>query len=223
MSHELRTPLNAIQGHAQLMELGLHGPVTDAQRTALDRVQRAQRHLLGLINDVLTYARIEGGRVEYDLAPVAAADVVADVVPLLEPQFRAKAIALETRLPGAPVVARADREKFAQILLNLLSNAAKFTGEGGRVTVEVPPADGASEARVRVRDTGVGIAADKLEAIFEPFVQVRAPYAPAAGGTGLGLAISRDLARGMGGDLTAESTPGEGSTFTLTLPRAGAA
>jgi PAS domain S-box-containing protein len=223
MSHELRTPLNAIQGHVQILELGIHGPLTAEQRAALGRVGRAQRHLLGLINDVLNYARLESGRVEYALAPVDVAAAVADVLPMVEPQAEARGLRLHGPAApgaGAPPVARADPEKLAQVLLNLLGNAVKFTPAGGRVWVEVAT-DGAG-VRVRVADTGVGIPADKLEAVFEPFVQVRSDYAPAEGGTGLGLAISRDLARGMGGDLTAESVVGEGSTFTLTLPRAAA-
>jgi signal transduction histidine kinase len=120
----------------------------------------------------------------------------------------------------------ADRDRLAQVLLNLLSNASKFTGAGGRVTVELAPAradgDGDGTVHLRVRDTGVGIPADKLDMIFEPFVQVRSIYSPGAGGTGLGLAISRDLARGMGGDLQVASAPGEGSTFTVVLRRASA-
>ena len=230
MSHELRTPLNAIAGHVQLLELGLHGSLTDAQRHALDRVNRAQQHLLGLINDVLNYARLESGRVEYDLQPVRIRDVVCDVWPMVEPQITAKGLTCEVRLPdgdGQPaLLVLADREKLAQILLNLLSNAIKFTpaardGVPGRVVIEVR-ADPDAPARVQalVIDTGVGIAASKLETIFEPFVQVQSVLTREVGGTGLGLAISRDLARGMGGDLTAESTLDAGSTFTLTLPAA---
>jgi PAS domain S-box-containing protein len=231
MSHELRTPLNAIAGHVQLLELGIHGPTTGAQRDALARVGRAQHHLLGLINDVLNYARIESGRVEYDVQPVRVADVVRDVLPMVEPQLVAKGLAFEARLPdGAadpPLLVWADREKLTQILLNLLSNAVKFTPPVGRVTVELSgreAGDGPSElAYLRVGDTGVGIPEDKLEAVFEPFVQVRSDFTRDAGGTGLGLAISRDLARGMGGDLTARSTEGAGSVFTVTLRRVIAA
>ena len=230
MSHELRTPLNAIQGHAQLLELGLHGSVTEAQRGALARIERAQRHLLGLVNDVLNYARLGAGRVEYDVRELLVADVVADVLPMVEPQLAAKGLTVTVYLPEVgpegptgrpPVPVRADREKLGQIFLNLLSNAVKFTPPGGRVTVSLAPDAGDPRlAHFRVADTGIGIPADKLEAVFEPFVQVRTDYARETGGTGLGLAISRDLARGMGGDLTAESTLGVGSTFTLTLPRA---
>ena len=206
MSHELRTPLNAIAGHVQLLELGLHGPVTDAQRDALQRVARAQRHLLVLINDILSYARLERGRVEYDIQAVPARDVVADVVPLVEPQLAAKGLALELPAPdgeGAPPLrVLADREKLAQVLLNLLSNAAKFTPAGGRVAIDVA-----------ARAAGP-------EAVFEPFFQVATGYARESGGTGLGLAISRDLARAMGGDVRVESAEGAGSTFTVTLRRA---
>ena len=224
MSHELRTPLNAIAGHVQLLDMELHGPLTDAQREALQRVERAQRHLLGLITDILSFARLESGRVEYDVQPTLVRDVLGDVLPLVEPQAAAKGLVLERRMPedagAAPVRLLADRDKLAQVLLNLLSNAVKFTPAGGRVTVELaPPAGGGDLAELRVVDTGIGIPADRLEAVFERFFQVAKGYAREAGGTGLGLAISRDLARGMGGDLTVESAPGAGSTFTLTLPR----
>jgi signal transduction histidine kinase len=239
MSHELRTPLNAIGGYVQLLELGLHGPVTGEQRAALARVQAAQTRLLALINDVLNFARLEGGRVEYDVRAVDVADVIHDVIPLVEPQMRAKGLtfALRPAEPAnAPCLVRADREKLGQVLVNLLSNAIKFTpspdpsvGTPGRVTLRVvapPRADGGAggaPVRIRVEDTGVGIPPDRLDSIFEPFVQVRsreASYAQATEGTGLGLSISRDLARGMGGDLTVESTLDAGSVFTLTLPGA---
>jgi signal transduction histidine kinase len=246
MSHELRTPLNAIQGYVQLLGMGLGGPVTAEQQQTLARIDRAQRHLLGLITDILNYARLESGRVEYDVRPIELAALVADVVPIVEPQIAARGLTLTVHLdeddhsehahhavraPGAPaphgvrapVTVWADREKLAQVLLNLLSNAIKFTPAGGRVRLElVEPAGGPREpdvAFVRVADTGPGIPADKLEAIFEPFVQLHTGYARPQEGTGLGLAISRDLARGMGGDLRARSTPGAGATLTLTLRR----
>ena len=227
MSHELRTPLNAIAGHVQLMEMELHGPLTDAQRDALARVARAQRHLLGLINDVLNYARLESGRVEYDLEPVASADVVADVLPMIEPQLAARGLTLDVRLPAGaaavPLRVWADREKLGQVLLNLLSNAAKFTPPGGHVVVDAASRAGSDEAPelvyLRVTDTGPGIPREKLETIFEPFVQVRSDYSRPATGVGLGLANSRDLARGMGGDLRARSELGRGSTFTVSLRR----
>ncbi len=227
MSHELRTPLNAIAGYVQLLDMGLHGPVTDAQRDALARVDRAQRHLLGLINDVLNYAKLESGRVEYDVRSVDLAEVLAEVSPLIEPQVMAKRLRLEI---GTPDAARrtvwADREKLIQVLVNLLSNAVKFTPEGGRVRVAVVTRTAGRGARagvafLRVTDTGIGIARDQQDGVFEPFVQVRSGYTRAHDGTGLGLSIARDLARGMGGDLRVRSREGRGSTFTVTLRLAG--
>ncbi len=246
MSHELRTPLNAIGGYAELLDLGLYGPVTAAQRGALDRVQRAQRHLLGLIDGVLTHAKLAAGAVQYAVEAVSLGEVMAACEVLVAPQARAKSLTL-TLGPGrpaarrarrvagpapvVPAVARADGEKVRQVVLNLLTNAVKFTPPGGRVTMAagvarvhrggapVGTAAGGT-AWVRVADTGRGIAPGQLERVFEPFVQVDARLTRTEGGTGLGLAISRALARGMGGDLTADSTPGVGSTFTLTLPAA---
>ena len=217
MSHELRTPLNAIGGYVQLLEMGVHGPVTEPQREALDRIERSQRHLLRLINSLLNLARIEAGRVEYNLQTLPLSDVVQAVLPMVEPQFAARQLK-QTVSVAAGLSAYADREKVEQILLNLLSNAGKFTPAGGSVTLEaaVDPRD-ETRVQLRVRDTGVGIPGDRLAQVFEPFVQIDVSEANRRGGTGLGLAISRDLARGMGGDLTAESTVAVGSTFILTL------
>jgi signal transduction histidine kinase len=218
MSHELRTPLNAIGGYAELVEMGIRGPVTQQQKEDLRRIQHSQRHLLGLINEVLNYAKIETGTVHYDVAAVPVREAVAAAESLVAPQARAKGLALAVD-DGAPsLAARADAEKLRQILVNLLSNAIKFTDPGGRIDISCLREDG--RVRVHVRDTGIGIPAEKLDAIFDPFVQVRADLTRPHEGTGLGLAISRDLARGMGGELTVVSTPGEGSTFTLSLPAA---
>jgi PAS domain S-box-containing protein len=217
MSHELRTPLNAIGGYAELMEMGIRGPVTPQQIEDLRRIQASQLHLLGLVNEVLNYARIETGTVRYDVEDVPLAAVIASVEPLVAPQLAARGLAYSTACDPTPV-ARADREKMRQVLLNLLSNAVKFTEPGGRV--EVSCATRGDVVDVVVRDTGVGIEAEELERVFEPFVQVNATLTRTHEGTGLGLAISRDLARGMGGDLTVQSTPGVGSAFTLTLPKA---
>jgi signal transduction histidine kinase len=206
----------------QLLELGIHGPVTDAQREALGRIARSQRHLLRLINDVLNLARIEAGRVEYAIEDVSLAELAAGVLPMVEPQIGAKGLRCDVDVP-ADLVARADREKLQQILLNLLTNALKFTPAGGRITVDAAHRPERPDALfLRVADTGVGIPGDKLASVFEPFVQVDTSHARRSEGTGLGLAISRDLARGMGGDLRARSVPGQGSIFTLTLPRAPA-
>ncbi|HKP77160.1 MAG TPA: ATP-binding protein [Longimicrobiaceae bacterium] len=215
MSHELRTPLNAIGGYVQLLEMGIHGPVTDAQREALGRVERSQKHLLRLINDVLNLARIESGRVEYVLEPVDLAALMADVATMVEPQIGAKGLGLDVNVP-AGVVARADREKVQQVVINLLSNALKFTPAGGRVRV-----DASRDGRVvclAVADTGIGIPPEKQASVFDPFVQVDMSRTRRSEGSGLGLAISRDLARGMGGDLALASAEGQGSTFTLSLP-----
>ena len=218
MSHELRTPLNAIGGYAELIELGIHGPVTPEQRSALERIQRSQRHLLGLINGVLNYAKVDAGAVHSAVDDLPLGELLATCEALIAPQVRGRM--LELRYAGCPasLTVRGDREKVQQVVLNLLSNAVKFTEPGGRVTMECATADD-HRVLVRVTDTGHGIAAERLESIFQPFVQVRRPYAPGAGGTGLGLAISLDLARGMGGDLTASSVLGAGSTFELSLPR----
>ena len=198
--------------------------------TALARIQASQRHLLGLIAGVLDYFRVEAGAVTYRLADVPVTEAVAEAETLVAPQLRAKGLgyAWSGAAPGLAV--RADREKLQQILLNLLGNAVKFTnprdGTPGRIEVACSVeagADGvAAGGRVRlpVRDTGDGIAADSLERVFEPLVQADQRLTRPHAGVGLGLAISRDLARGMGGDLTVESTPGVGSTFTLTLPAA---
>jgi signal transduction histidine kinase len=218
MSHELRTPLNAIGGYVQLLEMGIHGALTEAQRDALDRVGRSQRHLLRLINDLLNLARIEAGRVEYTLQSFILRDIVQTVLPMIEPQLTARHLRSDVNV-APELTAYADREKVEQILLNLLSNAIKFTAAGGLLSVDagLDPMDD-TLVHVRVRDTGIGIPADRLPQVFEPFVQVDSSEANRRSGTGLGLAISRDLARGMKGDLTAESTMGVGSCFILTLP-----
>ena len=218
MSHELRTPLNAIAGYVEILELGIHGPVTGAQLEALGRIARSQRHLLRLINDVLNLSRIEAGRVDYLIEEVPLREIVAWVAPMVEPQFRSKEVAFSVTVdPGLAV--RADREKAQQILINLLGNAVKFTPPGGHVAVEAACSEDVPDrVQLRVTDTGIGIPPDKLGSIFQPFVQVDATRTRSAEGTGLGLAISRDLALGMGGDLVAESVPGRGSTFTLMLP-----
>jgi len=227
MSHELRTPLNAIAGHVQLVELGIHGPVTDEQREALRRVQNSQHHLLALINDVLNFAKLEAGRVEYDIVDVSLAAALEDVTPMVEPLLAAKELTYMVKIPPTAVV-RADRDKLQQILLNLLSNAIKFTDRGGSVTVDARAIDRHSAdaadgmMALRVIDTGCGIPPEQHQEIFDPFVQVPAQRTRPQEGTGLGLSISRDLARAMNGDISVESSVGKGATFTLTLPRATA-
>ena len=216
MSHELRTPLNAIGGYAELLEMGLRGPVTTDQRVDLARIQQSQKHLLGLINQVLNYTRIETGSVYYELTGVPVAEALAEAEALVVPQVRARGLTYTLGACPPSLIARADRDKLQQILLNILTNAIKFTGAGGRITVTCTAEVG--RVAIAVSDTGVGIAPDKLAVIFEPFVQVDARLTRRQEGVGLGLAISRDLARGMGGDLVATSVPDSGSTFTLLLP-----
>ena len=218
MSHELRTPLNAIGGYAELLELGIHGPVTDAQRDVLNRIQRSQHHLLSLINNVLNLVKLETHHVRYDLVTVSLGTVLDFVAEATAPQRRAKHLSYDTSGCARELAVRADPEKLRQILLNLLSNAVKFTDDGGAIAIACS-AD-RETIRIRVSDTGIGIAADQREKIFEPFVQVDRRLNRPMEGTGLGLAISRELARGMGGELAVESRVGEGSTFTLSLPAA---
>ena len=221
MSHELRTPLNAIGGYVQLLRLGVYGEMPPAQQEVLGRVEKSQHHLLSLINDVLNFVRLEAGRVEYRIADVPLAPLVDDVCTMVEQQLAARGLRFQMGT-SAELVLRADGEKVEQILLNLLTNAAKFTNPGGAVALEAQllPQEDVPTIAVRVRDTGIGIAAERLEEIFDPFVQVNRNLTRPVEGTGLGLAISRDLARGMGGDLVVKSVEGSGSLFTLTLPAA---
>ncbi|HEY4306187.1 MAG TPA: PAS domain S-box protein [Gemmatimonadaceae bacterium] len=216
MSHELRTPLNAIGGYADLLLAGVTGGLTPTQREYLERMRRSQQHLLAIINDLLNFSRIEAGRVQYDMAEISLRGAMTSVVSMVEALAMQRNLKLDVNLDTDLVVV-GDAPKVEQILLNLLSNSIKFTEAGGRITMAAFP-DGEC-AGVRVTDTGVGIPADKLESIFEPFVQVGRTFATSHEGVGLGLAISRDLARAMNGDLTAESTPDVGSSFALTLRR----
>ncbi len=217
MSHELRTPLNAIAGYTDLMLLGIRGPLTPDQIADLERVRRSGRHLLALIDDVLNFVPLEAGSVTYDLRPVRVADVLDIVLGMVDPQSAGKTLEFAVHPCGPEVSVTADRDRFAQILINLLVNAIKFTPAEGRITLACESAG--EDVLVRVSDTGPGIDPARLEAIFEPFVQLDTGLTRAAQGIGLGLSISRELARGMGGELTVASEVGEGSTFTLRLRR----
>ncbi len=220
MSHELRTPLNAIAGYAELIEMEIHGPVTDAQRDALNRIARSQAHLLTLINDVLNFARIDAGQMHYVVQDVRMNETLAGLEPLVAPQVAARRLTFSYDNCDADLVAAADGDKVRQVVLNLLGNAVKYTPVGG--TVRLACDADATTVGVHVTDTGPGIDAEQLPVIFEPFVQGHRALNRPNEGVGLGLAISRDLARAMGGDVTVATQLGVGSTFTLTLPRATA-
>jgi len=217
MSHELRTPLNAILGYSELVGMGVHGPVTDAQRDAMSRIKRSGQHLLSLVNNVLNLERTEAGGIETEFVPISVRELFEDADSLTRPQAEAKGITLAVELPGADVVALGEQDKASQVLVNLLSNAVKFTVSGG--TIRLSCDVDADSVHLRVADTGVGIPGEAIDRVFEPFVQLDSGLTRRAEGAGLGLAISRRLARLMGGDLTLESELGKGSTFTFTLVR----
>jgi PAS domain S-box-containing protein len=219
MSHELRTPLNAITGFADLLSLGVRGPITPEQADDVRRIRNASQYLLSIINDLLNFTRLDAGHVEFRTQDVSVAAAIADAQPLIAMHLRDKSLSFV--FEGCPegLTVRADRERLQQILLNLLTNAIKFTAPGGRIGVDCQAGDGF--ASIAISDTGRGIPADQLERIFDPFVQVdRHLGRDSQGGVGLGLAISRDLSRAMGGDLMVDSTLGSGSTFTVRLPLA---
>jgi signal transduction histidine kinase len=218
MSHELRTPLNAIGGYVELVEMGIHGPVTEAQRVALGRVRASQQHLLTLINDVLAFAKVEAGQIDLELRPHAACALLAGVEPLVAPLAGAKGIALSVDECDPSLRLLGDEERVRQVLLNLVGNAIKFTPPGGWVRMTCARAGRWGD--IFVRDNGPGIAPEKQQTIFDPFIQVDRRLSNPRDGVGLGLAISRDLARAMGGELTVASDPGEGSAFRLRLPLA---
>jgi signal transduction histidine kinase len=219
MSHELRTPLNAIAGYAEILVLGLRGPVTPEQTQDLEAIRRSEEHLLGLINSILAFARLEASQEQIKLGPVSLVDAITTVEALIKPQIGGKGLGFDTSGADPTVVAHADRHKVAQILTNLVSNAIKFTDRGGMVWVSCE-ANGA-KVYARVRDSGRGIPEADMGRIFEPFVQLDRQLSRPVEGVGLGLPISRALARAMAGDLTVESVPGSGSTFTLVLPLEG--
>ena len=215
MSHELRTPLNAIGGYTELLDVGVAGEVSPQQREYLVRIRSAQQHLLSLINDLLNYSRIEAGQVTYEIGPIGISPLLERVCELVEVQASGKGLTLSVQECPEEVTALADRVKVEQIMLNLVSNAIKFTPRRGSVVLTCGQND--EKVFIEVSDTGPGIPEDKHGAIFEPFVQLGRSLTQVQEGVGLGLAISRDLARAMHGDLTLESTLGQGARFRLTL------
>jgi signal transduction histidine kinase len=220
MSHEMRTPLNAIAGYTQLLGAGVRGPVTPAQVEDLQRIRQSQLHLTGVVNSVLRHARLDHVMGTSDIDEVPVADVCAAVESLVMPQMRDKGLTFSFTSNAPDLFARANAVKLRQIILNLLSNAVKFTAEGGHVSVTCDAGEQAGTVAIHVADTGIGIAPDHIEKVFEPFVQVSGTVSSDEG-VGLGLSISRDLARAMGGEVHVRSELGAGSTFTVTLPAAG--
>ena len=216
MSHELRTPLNAISGYVELLSIETQDPITETQRTYLSRIRSNQQRLLSMIEEVLSFAKVDAGRLSLSIQTVSVCDMLGALESHFEPELRRKELSFTADPCDPSLVVRADLDKLRQILLNLLGNAVKFTAAGGRVGV------GAARERDRIRiwvtDTGIGIPSDQLERVFEPFYQVDRGTTRSYPGIGLGLAIARDFARAMGGELRLQSQPGEGSTASLELP-----
>ena len=218
MSHELRTPLNAISGFVDLIAIEMQGKLTEKQRTYFSRIRSNQRHLLSMIEDVLSFAKVEAGRLSLTIQVVNVCDMLEALEALVEPDLRRKKISF-TRGPCDPALAvRADAGRLRQILVNLLANAVKFTGDGGHISLGV--ALERESVHIWIRDSGIGIPPDQLERVFEPFFQVERGMTRNYSGIGLGLAIARDFARAMGGELRLSSQPGQGTTASLALPLA---
>jgi signal transduction histidine kinase len=213
MSHELRTPLNAIIGYQSLLEEGIDGTLNESQLAQLSRIRAGADHLLGLIDEILTYGRVEAGKEVVQLEDAEIRPIVEEAVTMVKPLAGTKGLTLRVDVPDARL--NTDSGKLRQILLNLLSNAVKFTDSG---EIRVQGHLNGDTAEFSVADEGIGIADENLQRIFEPFWQVQQSATRRAGGTGLGLSVSRSLARLLGGEIRAESKLGEGSKFTLTLP-----
>jgi signal transduction histidine kinase len=221
MSHELRTPLNAIQGFAELMESGVYGPLNEKQIDAMKRIEKNEKDLLSLINEMLGFVDAEKGRVAVESRDVPVADAFDAVEPLIRPDVDHKHLVFERELARPALAIHADPKSFQQILKSLLSNATKYTGEGGSITLG---ADGDGEkVRIWVRDTGIGIPEEQMNRVFEPFFQADSGTTRQYSGVGLGLSIARDLARRMGGEVTLASEVGKGTTATVILPEANGA
>lgn len=217
MSHELRTPLNAIGGYAQLMEMGVRGPVTEEQRVDLLKIQRSKNYLDALVSDVLNFAKLGSGKMDYDLTDVDLQAAIQSVLEMVGPQIVAKELRIAPFTTPHQLTAFADADKLRQILINLFGNALKFTPSGGTISLETTATE--YEVSISVSDTGIGVTPEDHGRIFEPFTQSGRALHARDHGVGLGLAISRQFARAMRGDLRVSSVPGSGSTFTVTLPR----
>jgi signal transduction histidine kinase len=215
MSHELRTPLSAIGGYTEILQLGLRGPMNEAQLADLERIRSNQGHLLTIINDMLDLSQIESGQLSVHCESVVLDDVLAQVEPIVAPHIGKKRLAYVVDDSVRDIKVYADRERLRQVLVNIVTNAARYSESGGAINVHAERRNG--RVLLHVSDTGIGIPEEKLEAIFEPFVQVDSGPTRRSGGTGLGLPISRRLVEAMEGSLHVVSQIGVGSTFTLEL------
>jgi signal transduction histidine kinase len=213
VSHDLRTPLNAIIGYAELLSMGIPEPMPDTARERLQRIRTSAKHLLYLLDDLLRFARLEAGHETLDVQRVDLRNVVREMTAVVEPLALAAGLRFEVDLPQRPVTIRTDQDKLRQVLVNLGGNAVKYTKEG-KIRVALRE-DGANRGTIEVSDTGIGIAPEHLDQIFEPFWQVNATQRGHDAGTGLGLSVVRELMRLLGGEVSVESAPGKGSTFTV--------
>jgi signal transduction histidine kinase len=220
MSHELRTPLNAIAGYAQLLGMNIHGELTSEQRDAVTRIETNQRHLASLVEDVLSFTRVEAGVMALRPAPVSVSESLLQLPQFVEPEAQRRGVRLSIASIDPTLVAQADPERLRQILLNLVMNAIKYTDAGG--TVDVAAGRDGGRVAITVSDTGIGVPAAQLDRVFEPFFQVDRGHTRRYSGVGLGLTISRDLARAMGGDVLLASENGKGTRATVVLPQASA-
>ena len=217
ISHELRTPLQSIAGYVDLLKLGIRGRVNTGQVDYLTRIEKSQQILLSVIDDLITFSRIEVGHVDYHIDAVPVRDALGEAEVIVAPLMRERRLRFDVATLPPDWTVRADAEKTRQVLVNLLANALKFTPAGGAVRVTADADE--RWVTLRVTDTGPGIPEDKLQAIFQPYVQLELTAVGHFGGSGLGLAICREFAAGMGGELLVTSTPGAGSTFSLKLAR----
>ncbi|MCC9077469.1 response regulator [Litorilinea aerophila] len=218
MSHELRTPLNAILFLAQALKKGVYGPISDKQLRSVLNIEESGRHLLSLINDILDVAKIEAGRLELDIWPVAVEPIAQASLRLIKEMAEKKQIAVSLQLDPAVSTVRADDKRLTQILVNLLSNAVKFTDPGGSVGLEVKGDPANQRVHFTVWDTGIGIAEEDLPKLFKPFTQLDSGYTRQYSGTGLGLSLVYRMTQMHGGEISVESQVGQGSRFTVSLP-----
>jgi signal transduction histidine kinase len=216
MPHELRTPLNAVIGFSEVLQACMFGPMNEKQIEYVNDIHESGKHLLSLINDILDLSKVEAGRMELDTAPYNLAEAIGNALTLIRERASQHNVDLQSQLDEGIGAIKGDERKIKQIMLNLLSNAIKFTPDGGRITVAARSIDESVE--ISVTDTGIGIAPEDLDAVFEEFRQVGKDYTKKAEGTGLGLALTRKFVELHGGKIWVRSEPGKGSTFTFTLP-----